>query len=465
MRAPLFPAGLLPARNEHGTRMLLPETRYAKSGGVNIAYQVVGSGSLDLVYVMGWVSHLDYFWEEPSYARFLNRLASFSRLILFDKRGTGLSDRVSDAEMPTLEQRMDDVRAVMDAVGSERAALVGVSEGGPMCSLFAATYPQRTSALVMYGSYAKRIWSQDYPWAPTPQERQKFFDAIQQGWGGVVDLATLAPSTAGDERFRRWFAAYLRRSASPGAALALARMNTQVDIRHILSVIRVPTLIIHRKGDLDIDAGGSRYMTERIPGARYVELPGADHLPWVGDQDAILDEIEEFLTGVRRGPEPDRVLVTVLFADVVGSTERAADLGDRRWRDVLAAYYDLIDRELGRYRGRKIDTAGDGVFATFDGPARAIRCACGIAEAVRQLGIEVRVGLHTGEIEVTGPQVGGIAVHIGARVAAHAGAGEVVVSSTVRDLVAGSGIRFEDRGAHALKGVPGEWHLYTAGCA
>ena len=440
-----------------------PETRYARSGGVNIAYQVVGNGPLDLVYVMGWVSNLDYFWEEPSYARFLTRLASFSRLILFDKRGTGLSDRVHESELPTLEQRMDDVRAVMDAVGTPRAALFGVSEGGPMCATFAATFPERTSALVMYGSYAKRIWAPDYPWAPTPQVRQKFFDAIQEGWGGVVDLATLAPTATDDARFREWWAAYLRRSASPGAALALAKMNTEIDIRHVLPAIRVPTLIIHRTGDLDIDAGGSRYMAERIPGARYVELPGNDHLPWVGDQDAIVDEAEEFLTGVRRGPEPDRVLATVMFADVVGSTERAAAMGDRRWRDLLEGYHALVRRELSRYRGREIDTAGDGMFAMFDGPARAVRCASSIRDAVRPLGLEVRVGLHTGEVEMMGDNAGGIAVHIGARVAAHAGAGEVLVSSTVKDLVAGSGLRFEDRGTQVLKGVPGEWRLFAVG--
>ncbi len=444
--------------------MTPPETRYARSGDVNIAYQVVGNGPFDLVYVMGWVSNLDYFWEEPAYARFLHRLASFSRLILFDKRGTGLSDRVPEAQLPTLEQRMDDVRAVMDAAGSERAALFGVSEGGPMAALFAATYPERTSALVMYGTYAKRIWDPAYPWAPTPQERQKFFGLIQQGWGGVVDIATLAPSVVGDERFRLWWAAYLRRSASPGAALALARMNTEIDIRHVLPAIRVPTLILHRTGDLDIDVRGSRYMAERILGDKYVELPGDDHLPWVGDQDAILDEAEEFLTGVRRGPEPDRVLATVLFTDVVGSTERAAELGDRRWRDLLAGYQALVRKELSRFRGREIDTVGDGFLAAFDGPARAIRCACAVSDAVPQLGIAVRAGLHTGEVEVMGDKVGGIAVHIGARVAAHAGAGEVLVSSTVKDLVAGSGIQFEDRGAHALKGVPGEWRLFAARC-
>lgn len=440
-----------------------PETRYARSGGVNIAYQVVGNGPLDLVYVMGWVSNLDYFWEEPSYARFLTRLASFSRLILFDKRGTGLSDRVHESELPTLEQRMDDVRAVMDAVGTPRAALFGVSEGGPMCVLFAATFPERTSALVMYGSYAKRIWARDYPWAPTPQVRQKFFDAIQEGWGGVVDLATLAPTATDDARFREWWAAYLRRSASPGAALALAKMNTEIDIRHVLPAIRVPTLIIHRAGDLDIDAGGSRYMAECIPGARYVELPGNDHLPWVGDQDAILDEAEEFLTGVRRGPEPDRVLATVLFTDIVGSTKRAAELGDRHWRDLLENYYGLMRKELGRFRGREINTAGDGFFAMFDGPARAVRCASAISRDVKSLGIEIRAGLHTGEVEIMGDNVGGIAVHIGARVSSQAGAGDVLVSSTVKDLVAGSGLRFEDRGTHVLKGVPGEWRLFAVG--
>ncbi|HEY3040185.1 MAG TPA: alpha/beta fold hydrolase, partial [Pyrinomonadaceae bacterium] len=289
-----------------------PETHYAKSGDVNIAYQVVGNGPVDLVYVMGWVTNLDYFWEEPSYARFLNRLASFSRLILFDKRGTGLSDRVHESELPTLEQRMDDVRAVMDAVGSERAALLGVSEGGPMAALFAATYPERTSALVMYGSYAKRVWDPAYPWAPTPEERQKFLDLIQQDWGGVVDAAIMAPTRARDERFKEWWATHLRRSASPGAALALAKMNTQIDITNILPTIRVPTLIVHRTGDLDANVGGARYMARQIPGAKYVELPGDDHLPFVGNQEAILDEIEKLLDGIRHVPVFDRVLATVL---------------------------------------------------------------------------------------------------------------------------------------------------------
>jgi len=441
-----------------------PETKYAKSGGVNIAYQVVGSGPLDLVFVMGWVSHLDYFWEEPSFARFLNRLASFTRLILFDKRGTGLSDRVPETELPTLEQRMDDVRAVMDAVGSPRAALMGISEGGPMCALFAATYPQRTSAVIVIHGYARRLWAPDYTFAPTEEAHDHFMQEVRDGWGGPVGLAGRAPTMMHDERFKEWWARYLRMSASPSAVLALTRMNAAIDVRHVLPTIHVPTLIIHRKDERVLNVEHARYMARQIPDSKYVELPGVDHLPWVGDQDAILDEVEEFLTGVRRGPEPDRVLATVMFVDIVGSTERASQLGDRRWRDVLDGYYAVVRRELVRFRGREIDTAGDGIFATFDGPARAIRCACEIGRAVKSLGIEVRSGLHTGECEVRGGSVGGIAVHIGARVAAHAGAGEVLVSSTVKDLVAGAGIQFEDRGVHELKGVPGEWHLFSVAC-
>ncbi len=438
-----------------------PETKYARSGSVNIAYQVVGNGPLDLVFVMGWVSHLEYFWEEPSFARFLNRLASFSRLILFDKRGTGLSDRVPETELPTLEQRMDDVRAVMDAVGSQRAALLGVSEGGPMCALFAATHPERTTALIMIGGYARRIWAPDYPWAPTVEAHERFMQEIRDGWGGPVGLAIRAPSLMHDERFKQWWARYLRMSASPAAALALTRMNAAIDIRHVLPTVHVPTLVVHRTGERTLSVEHARYMARQIPGARLVELPGEDHLPWVGDQDAIVDEVEEFLTGVRRGPEPDRVLATVVFTDIVGSTERAAAMGDRRWHDVLDGYYTVVRKELGRFRGREIETAGDGVLATFDGPARAVRCAVEIGRAVRYLGLEIRAGLHTGEVEMMGDNVGGIAVHIGARVAAHAGAGEVLVSSTVRDLVAGSGILFDDRGPRALKGVPGEWRLFA----
>lgn len=439
-----------------------PVTRYAKSGDVSIAYQVIGDGPRDLAFVMGWVSHLELWWDNPAVTRFMGRLASFSRMVLFDKRGTGMSDRVPIRDLPTLEQRMDDVRAVMDAAGMQRAALFGVSEGGPMSALFAATYPQRTAALIVYGSYAKRIWAPDYPWAPTPEERQDFYDLIERGWGGDMDIATLAPSAADDPGAREWLAHYFRSAASPGAALALARMNTQVDIRSILPAIRVPTLILHRTGDLDSAVGGARWMAQQIPGAKYVELPGNDHIPWRGDQDAILDEVEEFLTGVRRGPDPDRVLATVLFTDIVGSTERAAALGDRRWRELLERHHVAVRRELERFRGREVDTAGDGFLAVFDGPARAVRCAAGAAAAVRTLGLELRAGVHTGEVEMIGSTVGGIAVHIGARIAALAQPGEILVSSTVKDLVSGSGIEFEDHGLHTLKGVPGEWRIFAA---
>lgn len=438
-----------------------PKTEYARSGDVHIAYQVVGRGPLDLVYVPGWVSHVELAWEEPTMARFLHRLASFSRLIVFDKRGTGLSDRVPDDKLPTLEDRMDDLRAVMDAVGSERAAVFGVSEGGNLCTLFAATYPERTTALVMYGTFAKRIWSPDYPWAPTPEKRQQDYEFVEREWGNLMDIAHYAPSKIGDDAFSRRTAAYMRRSASPGAAVALLRMNTQIDIRHVLPTIRVPTLVVHRTGDRDVNVEEGRWLAARIPGTRFVELPGDDHLPWVGDQDAILDEIQEFLTGVRQSPEFDRALATILFTDIVGSTELAARLGDRAWQDLLEHHHLLVRRELTRFRGREMDTAGDGFFATFDGPARAIRCACSIRASVSQTGIKIRAGLHTGEVELAKEKVGGIAVHIGARVAATAQPSEVLVSSTVKDLVAGSGIRFTERGTHVLKGIPGEWQLFA----
>lgn len=436
--------------------MPLP-TRYAKSGDVRIAYQVVGDGPLDLVFVMGWVSNLDDFWEGPS-ADFLTRLATFSRLIVFDKRGTGLSDRFT--EMPTLEQRMDDVRAVMDAAGSERAALVGISEGAAMCALFAATYPERTAALVMYGAYAKRLWDPAYPWAPTPAQRRQFFDAIEQGWGGVVDLDTLAPSTVNDEWFRQWWATYLRRSASPGAALALARMNTEIDIRPILPAIRVPTLILHRTGDLDIDVNGARYMAERISSATYVELPGVDHLAFAGDQDAILDEIQQFLTGVRPAPESDRVLATVMAAEIVDASTSAARLGDQRWRDVRARYNALMREAVGRFRGRVADRTLAGGVATFDGPARAVRCADEIVRGAQGLGLQARAGLHTGEVISAGEAVIGVAIHLAAQVAAQAAAGEVLVSHTVKDLVVGSGLDFQPLGDRVFPGLPGEWRLF-----
>lgn len=437
----------------------VPKTQYAKSDDVHIAYQVTGDGPLDLVLVPGFVSHLEHQWEHPRVARFLERLASFSRLIRFDKRGTGLSDRA--AGIPTLEQRMDDVRAVMDTVGSERAALLGISEGGPMSLLFAATYPERTSALILYGSYARRSWAPDHPFGRTEEEMRGVLETFEREWGGPVGIGIWAPSMAGDEGYKQWLGNYLRLAASPGAAIAVMRMNMEIDVRHVLPAIRTPTLILHRVGDRLTKVEQARYMAERIPGAKLVELPGIDHSPWVGDSEAILDEIEEFLTGVRHGPETNRVLTTVLFIDIVGSTERAIQLGDRGWRELLEQYRALVRRELGRYRGREVDTAGDGFLAAFDGPARAIHCACRIIEAVRSLGIDLRTGLHTGECEVVGNQIGGIAVHIGARVAGKAMGGEVLVSSTVKDLVAGSGIRFQDRGPHVLKGIPGEWRLFA----
>jgi pimeloyl-ACP methyl ester carboxylesterase len=437
-----------------------PDTRYAHSGGVNIAFQVLGEGPRDLVFVPGWVSNIEVYWEEPALARFLTRLGSFSRLILFDKRGTGLSDRVTD--MPTLEVRMDDVRAVMDSVGTDRAALFGTSEGGPMCALFSATYPERTSSLIMHGSYPRRTRTDDYAWGPTEEEHRAFIDQMRRDWGGPVGLDARAPSMAGDVHFRQWWARLLRLSASPAAVTALTTMNAEIDVRHILPAIRAPTLILHSVRDSAIDFGASRYMAERIPGARLVPLPGPDHLVWLSDADIVLGEVEEFLTGVRHGAEPDRVLATVLFTDIVSATEKAASLGDRRWHDLLDSHHGLVRRELTRFRGREINTTGDGFFAAFDGPARAIHCARAISDAVQSLGLKIRAGLHTGECEVMGEEIGGIVVHIGARIASLAGPGEVLVSSTVKDLVAGSGLSFRDHGAEHLKGVPGEWRLFSA---
>jgi len=439
----------------------VPETKYARSGNFHIAYQVIGGGSLDLVFVHGWISHIEHLWEEPSIARFLRRLASFSRLILLDKRGTGLSDPVALDELPTLEQRMDDVRAVMDAAGSERAALLGTSEAGALNLLFAATYPERTAALILLNSYARLAWSADYPFGIPADAAEGLLKGIEEGWGKGVAFEALVASQANNEPMRRWWARYQRLAASPGTAVTLLRRAFDTDARAVLPMIAVPTLILHRAGDPFSGPEHGRYLAQHIPGARYVELAGSDHLFFAEDADPLLDEIQEFLTGVRETGEADRVLATVLFVDIVGSTEEAVRLGDRRWRDLLDSYYRAVRAELGRFRGREIDTAGDGLFAMFDGPARAIRCACAIRDAIRQLGLAVRVGVHTGECEVIGPKIGGLAVHIGARVTAAAGADDVLVSSTVKDLVAGSGLRFEDRGTHALKGVPGEWRLFA----
>ena len=441
-------------------RMLTPETQFARSGDVNIAYQVIGKGSLDLVLVLGFATHVEVMWELPAYVHFIERLTSFARVIVFDKRGMGLSDRPS--VLSTFEQQHDDVRAVLDAVGSKRPALLGFTEGGPMCLLFAATYPERTAALVLLSSYAKGTRSPDYPFGGTRENQEKLMEKFAAHWGREPFLArAMAPSLADDEVFRRWLWKLERYSQSPGAALAWYRLTTEIDIRHVLPVIRVPTLMLHRTGDRLMDVGHSRFMAQQIRGAKYVELPGNDNFPLSGDIETILDEIEEFLTGIRPTAVHDRVLATVMLTDIIGSTEIAARLGDRAWRDLLESHHRTVRAELGRFAGREVDTAGDGFLATFDGPARAIRCASAIAQGVRALGLDLRIGLHAGECELIDGKVGGMAVHIGARVAAQARPGEVLVTSTVKDLVVGSAFQFVDRGATTLKGVPGDWRLFA----
>ena len=444
-----------------------PGIRYARSGDVSIAYSVLGEGPFDLVFVSGWVlSNLGVAWE-GSAAAFYEGIASFARLILFDKRGTGLSDRT--AGIPDLETRMDDIRAVMDAVGSQRAAIMGFSEGGPMSMLFAATYPERTAALVLYGTLATWTQAEDYPWEMPREERLALIkrDDDRRGTEGWLDdrLEALAPTTSSDEATRRWWRRWVQTSASPGATRALSLMNSEIDVRHILPAISVPSLVLHRVEDEDTLLDEGRYLAARIPGADLVELPGVDHGWWVNSAQ-IVEQVERFVRGIwQRGEwnlvESDRVLATVLFTDIVGSTAKVVELGDRGWRELLERHHALVRRHLVRFAGREIDTAGDGFFASFDGPARAIRCATAITKAVEELGVDVRAGLHTGECEVVAGKVGGIAVHIGARVAAAARAGEVLVSSTVKDLVAGSGLVFRDRGVVELKGIPGEWRLYS----
>ncbi len=442
--------------------MSTPSTRYAQSDGASIAYQVVGDGSLDVVLVLGFATHLELQWELPPLARFFERLSSFSRLVIFDKRGTGLSDPV--AEVPTLEQRVDDVRAVMDAAGSERATLFGISEGGPMSVLFAAAHPARVTSLVLYGAMGRTTEAPDYPWAsPADALREAATELIAPNWGrdaeGMVEL--FAPSLANDPRTAAFTARMERSAASPGMVQKIFEMFLDIDVRAALPTIHVPTLVLHRRGDRVVNRRAGENLAAGIPSARYVELPGIDHLPWAGDSDAVLGEIEEFLTGTRSLPETDRVLATVMFTDIVGSTQRAAELGDARWRELLAAHHTAVRDELARFRGREVKTLGDGFMATFDGPARAIRCGQAIAAGAQSLGLEVRVGLHTGEVELIGDDVGGIAVHIAARVGALAAPTEVLASSTTRDLVAGSGIRFADRGAQPLPGIADDWRLFA----
>lgn len=443
-----------PATSRQPVGQMRPETSYVQNGDVNIAYQVIGNGPIDIVFVMGWVSHLEYFWKHHLFASFLASLASFSRLILFDKRGTGLSDRVPNDRLPTLEQRMEDVHAVMDAVGSERAVLVGVSEGGPMCSLFAATYPERTSGVVMFGTYAKRIRDDDYPWAPTIEQRNAFFEVVKRDWGKPVGIEERAPSMAGDPEFRDWWAEYLRMGASPGAAVALTKMNAEIDVRDVLPLVRVPTLVMHRTDDLCLKVEEGRYVAERIPGSKFVELDGNDHLPFVGDQERVLEEIEEFVDGLHSGVGIDRVLATVMNIQL-------ADIeGFRKDPELAARTRDFIRRKLDLYRGREVEYGSGNVLATFDGPARAIRCAASIVESAAAQGIGVRTGLHTGECDVVGDRYSGFAVELAKLIAAESEPGNILVSRTVKDLVAGSGLEFSEFGTRQFEIAEGEWRLF-----
>src|SRR5919204_932188 len=448
--------------------MDIPQIRYARTADkLNIAYQVLGDGPLDLVFVPQMVTNMEIFWENPRWSRFVRDLASFSRLILFDRRGAGLSDRPSG--VPQLEQRMDDVRAVMDAVASQRAAMLGSGADGAMGALFAATYPDRVSALVLFAVPPRGMWAPDYPWGAREEKARELVEEAEKRFAQRDLITALAqrmyPSAAAGKDVIDWAIRASRLSSSPGALAALRQMNLEIDIRSILSAIRVPTLVLHRTGDRHIPVEVSRLVAQQIPGAVYLELEGIDHVPWIGSPDVVVRAVRDFVERVwREKPweevEPDRVLATVLFTDIVGSTEKALALGDARWRELLSEHHNRIRGQLARFRGREIDTAGDGFFASFDGPARAIRCACAITHAVRELGLDVRAGLHAGECELIDGKVGGVAVHIGARVAGQAEPGEVLVSSTVKDLVAGSGLGFEDRGLHALKGL-GDWRLYA----
>ncbi len=437
----------------------MTDVRFARSVGVDIAYRVVGDGPIDLVYVQGAVTHLEVYWELPQFRRYCERLAEFTRLILFDKRGMGMSDRVPGAT--TLEERMDDIRAIMDAIGSERAAVMGGSEGGPLAMLFAAAHPERTVALILHGAEVRERSDEDWPWGESTDEAfEAAMASLPERWGDGRGMDFIVPSVAGQEWARAWRGRVQTYGCTPGAAEAFMRMAFEIDVRHVAPTISVPTLIIHAVGDQVCHVENARFLARTIPGARYVELPGADHAPWF-DPDETVAEIQELLTGRRETSTPDRALATVLFTDLVRSTELAAELGDRRWRDLIEHHHATVRRELVRFDGREVDTAGDGFFATFDGPARAIRCAQAVVESVRALGLQVRAGLHTGEVELADGKVAGIAVNIGARVSAHAAAGEVLVSGTVKDLVAGSGLEFDERGQVALKGIPGEWRLFA----
>jgi pimeloyl-ACP methyl ester carboxylesterase/class 3 adenylate cyclase len=434
------------------------DIRYAKSGNVSLAYQAFGAGETDLVLAPGYISNLEANWEEPNCARFLERLASRFRVVMFDKRGTGLSDRIPAA---TLEERADDVRAVMDAAGIERGALLGWSEGGTYSAFFTAREPERVSHLILYAAPPRIARTDGYPAGWPPEMFDQILADTEATWGTDAVAGWVNPSGAEDEAYRRWFGHMQRLAATPGSAREMMAGLRDLDIRDLLPSLRVPTLILHRVEETWVRVEHSRYLAEHIPGAKYLELPGSDHWPWMGDGDAVIDEIEEFVTGTRPVREPDRVLATVLFTDIVDSTRRAADLGDRRWRDVLERHNQVVRQSLERFRGDEVKTMGDGFLATFDGPARGIRCARAVVDDLGPLGVDLRAGLHTGECEAMNGDLGGVAVHIGARVAAKAQPKEVLVSSTVKDLVAGSEIDFQDRGEHELKGVPGRWRLFA----
>jgi class 3 adenylate cyclase/pimeloyl-ACP methyl ester carboxylesterase len=447
-----------------------PETRYARCGDLHIAYQVLGDGPIDLVFIPSWFSHVELYWQNPYVAKLLHRLATFSRVITFDQRGTGLSDPVPLSELPTLEERIDDVRAVMDAVGSERAAILGGTYSGPLACFFAASNPDRTSALILFNAMARLLYADDYAHGVTREDLEDYLESTRNDWGRPEGLRRSSFVKSREVRRRiprmdpamqEFLMLYQRMSISPGAAVAIQRMNFETDVRNVLPVIRVPTLVLHMRDNPNVVVEHGRYLASHIPDAKYVEFEGSNPLWYYDGTDAMYDEVEEFLTGQVHPPEHDRVLATVLFTDVVSSTEHAVALGDRRWRDVVAGHDATSRRHVERYRGRIVRTTGDGMLATFDGPARAIHCAVAVRDAVRSLGLEVRAGLHTGEIELMRDDLSGIAVHIGARVSAMAGPGEVLVSRTVRDLVAGSGLEFEDRGPHKLKGVPEEWDIYA----
>jgi class 3 adenylate cyclase len=433
--------------------------RYAKSGDLHIAYAVEGDGPLDIVWVPPWISQVEYLWSEPSLERVMARLTQFARVITFDRRGSGLSDPFFGA--PTLEEQMDDVLAVIAAAGSERAAICGTLEGGPMAALFAATFPERTNALVLYATFARATWAPDYDWAWPAEMRNQHLEEWIARWGEGVVAGSVAPSQMEDPAFLEWAGRLERLAASPSTIRRIFELIGEMDVRDVLPSIRVPTLVMHRTEDSFIKVEHSRYIASKVPGARFVELEGGDNMFSVGDSEAVLGEIEEFLTGTRHEHEPDRMLATVLFTDICDSTRRAAEMGDRGWRFLLERHDALFRQALDRHRGREVKRTGDGFLATFDGPARAIRCAASVAEAMGSLGLQVRAGLHTGELEVMDDDLGGLAVHIASRVMSAAGAGEVLVSGTVKDLVVGSGIEFEERGEHELRGVPGEWRLYA----